>query len=342
MTRKKRVSTINDVAKIAGISIGTVSRYLNGFKVKEANRMSIEAAIADLSYSPNAFASAMKSEDTRMVGLLVPDYDEFHAQLLGNLAKTLRTVGLVTLTYCHESNDTDAKEALRFFRTHRVRAVITCGLSAMHDDILEMIKGDVQVITYDNVEDELGADRVIVNNREASCLGVCELLKQGHERVGIATGVMDHWTSQQRLLGWRDAFAMHGIKVPEDLIIGGEWSRAGGYAAMKSFWESANKPTAFFGANHQMTLGALTYCQRNNISVPNDLSILSFDDIEMFEFLTPSVAAISQPVMQIAETIKTMLADRLDNPTTASRRLEVLKCGLHFRQSIGPVPTREQ
>ncbi|WDR07458.1 LacI family DNA-binding transcriptional regulator [Devosia rhodophyticola] len=332
----KKPATITDVAIAAGMSIGTVSRYINGYEVKPANKERIERAIADLSFSPNALASGMKSADSRMVGLLVPDYDEFHAGLLGNLATTLAQEGLVTLTYCHESNSAVAKEAMRFFRTHRVRALIMSWPDADRNDITEMIAQGVQIVTYDNIIDFAGGDRVVVNNREASFKAVSELIRLGHTRIGAVTGDLRRWTAKERLAGWRDAFEAANIPAPEDLIFPCDWYRADGHRAMEHFWKMDTPPSAIFAANYQISLGILVFCQENDITLPDDLSLFSFDDVEAFHFSTPRVAAIGQPVHDIAQAIKARLLENNKAKRPATTPISVVDCAVHFRESIGP------
>ncbi|MEP3428644.1 MAG: LacI family DNA-binding transcriptional regulator [Roseibium sp.] len=333
---QKRSATIVNVADMADVSIGTVSRYLNGFQIKVGNKKRIEDAIKALSYSRNAFASAMKSEASSMVGLLVPDYDEFHAQLLGNLVTALRKEGIVTLTYCHESNDEGFRDAVNFFRTHRVSALIVSDIDERRDEIIAMMNDGVQIITYDNDPNDNSIDRVTVDNRAVSCTAVSHLLETGHSRVAIITGAMENWTAVERLAGYRDAFERNGINIPEDLIVHSNWRREGGQEAMQRLWNLPDRPTAVFGSNHQMSLGVIAYARANDIAIPEELSLISFDDIEMFQYLTPAITAISQPVDKIAGAVKQLLLRRLEGGTNDDALVEVLNCDFLKRESVAP------
>lgn len=337
----KRSATIVNVAQMADVSIGTVSRYLNGYQVKAGNQQRIEAAIETLSYSRNAFASAMKSEASNMVGLLVPDYDEFHALLLGSLVTALRRDGLVTITYCHESSSEGLRDAAEFFRTHRVGTLIMSGLEAEDKGVQAMLDDGVQFITYDNDPQDEAIDQVKVNNRDASCTGVSRLLELGHERIAILTGSMENWTAGERLDGYKDAYESCGKSVPEDLIFHGDWRREYGRHAMERLWQLEDRPTAVFGSNHQMSLGVLAFVREHGIRIPDDLSLISFDDIEMFQYLTPSITAISQPVTKIAEAVRRLLNNRRTAVIGDRGQVEVLVCNFIERESIAP-PRRKQ
>lgn len=341
----KRSATIVNVAEMAGVSIGTVSRHLNGFQIKTGNRQRIEQAIDALSYSRNAFASAMKSEASNMVGLLVPDYDEFHAQLLGSLVTALRKEGIVTLTYCHESNDEGFQDAVQFFRTHRVSALIMSYIEKRHDQITAMMDEGVQVITYDNDPRDDAIDRVTVDNRSVSCAAVTHLLEMGHRRIAIVTGALENWTAGERLSGYRDAFEKAGAAAPDDLIFPCNWRREGGQEAMAHLWSLADRPTAIFGSNHQMSLGIIAYARAHDIAIPEDVSLISFDDIEMFQYLTPPVSAIAQPVGKIADAVRRLLLRRLKEKTATSGHVEVLTCDFIQRKSVAaprPLETTKQ
>lgn len=333
-TGPKRSATIVNVAEKANVSIGTVSRYLNGYQIKEANRKRIEEAIAALSYSRNAFASAMKSEASNMVGLLVPNYDEFHAKLLGELATALRREGLVTLTFCHENHPEGMRDAVDFFRTHRVSALIMTEVEAGHDAIMSMVDDGVQVITFDNSPTDDSIDGVVVDNRQASKDAVNYLMDLGHSDISIVTGSLEHWTAQQRYEGYLDAFKSRGMEPRKDLVFEGNWRRPSGAAALEYFWSLDRRPTALFGANHRMSLGALNYARLNNISIPDDISLISFDDIEMYQYLTPSITAIAQPVLKIADAIRRLLLRRIEADEGEEALVEVLECDFIKRNSV--------
>lgn len=340
---QKKSPTIVTVAEHAQVSIGTVSRFLNGYKIKESNKLRVEAAIKELSYSRNAFASAMKSQASNMVGLLVPDYDEFHAHLTGTLVPRLRKEGLVTLTYFREYDETGAHsvssldEAIDFFRTHRIAALVLSAESARYDAILAMQERGVHVVSYDHDPKSDEIDSVVVNNRAASREATAHLLDHGHRRIGMIGGLRESWTAQERLAGYCEALEEAGIAVDENLIHHGNWLADSGYAGLAQFWNMPDRPTAVFGANHQMTQGMIAYIRDNGIMVPQDLSLVSFDDINMFRFLTPAVTAIAQPVEDIAATIAQMLQRRLSGKVSDGALSEVLPCDFRARDSVARV-----
>ena len=129
---RRRQPTIVDVAKMADVAIGTVSRYLNGFSVRRANRDQIEEAIDKLGYKRNAVAAAMKTDLTHVIGFMVPTFDEFHGATLEYLSRTIRRTGRALLTYCHGADPRVMEEALYFFATQRIDALIMTGEEGLY------------------------------------------------------------------------------------------------------------------------------------------------------------------------------------------------------------------
>ena len=137
---KPRTATVVDVARSAGVAIGTVSRYLNGHTVRRANRDQIEQAIAALGYRRNAVASAMKTNVTHMVGFMVPTLSEFHAGLLEQLSRRMRRTGRAVVSYCHEDDPRAITEGLEFFASHRVDALVMDGGSVVQDTLMRLVE----------------------------------------------------------------------------------------------------------------------------------------------------------------------------------------------------------
>ncbi len=329
---KKRQATITDVAATAGVSIGTVSRYLNGYQVRRDNREEIEKAIESHGYARSAVASAMKTDTLHMVGLMVPNCDEFHAGLLASLVTLLRIEGLATLTYCHGNNQASVEDAFNVFRTHRVDALIMTGFDQASNRISEVVGGGTPVVLYDNELRGLNVDCVKVENFESSRRAVRHLAELGHERVAVITGNLSHWTAQQRLRGYQAALEEAGLQADPGLVFQGYWTKHDGYAAMGRAWEADKRPTAVFSCSARMTFGALTFLKDQGARVPNDISLVSFDDVEMFELFDPTITAVAQPVHRIAESIKDLVVSRLNQEEFHSRLVN-LPCEIILRNS---------
>lgn len=308
---RRRHATIVEVAERAGVAIGTVSRYLNGHPVRRGNRQQIEQAIGELGYRRNAIAAAMKADLTNTVGFMVPSLSEFHAPVLEQLSRSMRSLGRALLTYCHDANPASVADALDFFVAHRVDCLVMDGRNDVDERILDLIGNDTPVIFYDNGWPGLPVDRVLVENRAASFRAVTHLLDIGHSRIAVLTGNTTDWTGRERFEGYRQAMLGRGIEINPDYVLDTHWSETDAYSGMLRLLSLPEPPTALYCCNYNMAVGALRLLREHGLRVPDDLSLVSFDDVPLFQLHDTGITAVAQPVAKIAETIGSIMASRL-------------------------------
>ena len=186
--KSARPATVVDVAEAAGVAIGTVSRYINGHAVRTANRDRIERAVGALGYRRNAVASAMRTDVTHIVGLMVPALSEFHASLLEQLSRHIRRTGRAVVSYSHDLDPRSIVEGLDFFASHRVDALVIDGGSVPRERLLAFAESVPNLVFYDNDVEGVPADRVFVKNRQTSDRAVSHLIELGHERIAMIAG----------------------------------------------------------------------------------------------------------------------------------------------------------
>jgi LacI family transcriptional regulator len=329
---RKRSATIVDVANSANVAIGTVSRHLNGLPVRRGNRNQIEQAIADLGYRRNAVAAAMKTDKTHMIGLLVPGFDEFHAQVLQRLAQSIRRTERALVTYCHSNDPKIFREALDFFAGQRVDALIIDGTYIAGNELHDVGR-TVPVVFYNDVIAGVSADRVVVENLKASCRAVNHLIDLGHEKIAILCGNQRDSSARQRLQGFEKAMHDRGLKIDPDYIGTGDWGADSAYAKMKTLMSLPTPPTALFASNYQIAVGALTWLKEQGLKVPDDLSLVSFDDVAAFRLHEAGITAIAQPIARIAESITDLLLLRLNSPHDGVTHTATLDCDIILRGS---------
>lgn len=331
---KRRQATIVEVADRAGVAIGTVSRYLNGHPVRRGNRDQIEQAISELGYRRNAIAAAMKADLTNTVGFMVPSLSEFHAAVLEHLAKAMHRAGKALLTYCHEAEPKAIASALDFFVAHRVDCLIMDGRNDLDEPILDLIANGTPVIFYDNGWPGLPVDRVVVENRAASLRAVTHLLDIGHTRIGVLTGNVADWTGGERLEGYRQALLSRGIEPNPDYMVDTHWNEAEAYSGLLRLLSLDEPPTALFCCNYNMGVGALRLLREHGLKVPDDMSLVSFDDIPLFQLHEAGITAVAQPVAKIAESVTSIMTSRLTERGFAHEPHTItLNCDLILRGS---------
>lgn len=330
---RKRPSTIVDVAEMAGVAIGTVSRHLNGLPVRAGNRDQIERAITALGYRRNSTAVAMKTNTSRIVGFLVPALGEFHAAMLEQLSRRMRLSGRAVLSFCHGMQSGSIREGLEFFAAHRVDALVMDGEESVRQEVLRYIDDGLVVVLYDNDIPGLPVDRVFVDNRKASARAVSHLLDLGHERIATIHGSQRDSAGRERLQGYHDAFAAHGLTPDPALVMDGQWGEIRGYERMRDLLALARPPTAVFSANYNMTLGSLAYLHEAGIDIPRDLSLISFDDVPALRLHRPAITAVAQPIAAVAEAIANIVDARLADPSAMGRHDVRIDCGITLRDS---------
>ncbi len=331
--RRTRSPTVVDVATEAGVAVGTVSRFLNGQSTRDANRIQIERAIDTLGYTRNAIAASMKTDISHVVGLLVPNMGEFHAELLDQLSRKFRNTGRALMTYSHTLDGRSVMEGIESFLSHRVDAIIMAGFPSLDEPLKRLVGRGLKIVLYDHDIPGLPADRVFVNNREASRHAVEHLIDLGHTRIATIVGRSEESAARERLAGYHEALAAHEIESDPHLVFYGDWRESGGYSAMASFFAQASAPTAVFSANYYMTIGALTWIHENGLRIPDDISLVSFDDFPAFRVHVPSITAIGQPAEALADNIVAALTSRLEKTGPIAHRTVTVKCGLTLRGS---------
>jgi LacI family transcriptional regulator len=180
---RKRAATILDVAEAAGVAVGTVSRYLNGLPVRNANRHPIEDAIRELGYRRSSIAVSLKTQTTGIVGLMIPGYSEFHASLHVALTRRLQQSGRALICYSHDRDPTSIARGLEFFAEHRVDAVIIDGDEGARPVLQRSIEDGLIVVLYDHDLPGIPADRVFMENLKSSKRLVDHLAELGHRRI---------------------------------------------------------------------------------------------------------------------------------------------------------------
>ena len=330
---RNRSATIVDVAALANVAIGTVSRHLNGFPIRRSNRDQIERAIAELGYRRNAVAAAMKTDKTHMIGLLVPAFDDFHARILEQLTISIRRTKRALLTYCHSNDPETFGEALDFFATQRVDALIIDGPRFTNRQIEDLTKMGIPIVLYNDVTSGLTADRVVVDNFKASFLAVRHLIDIGHQKIAILQGRETDSTARLRLEGYEAAMREQGLMIDPSYKLPGDWGPDQAYASTKALLALPEPPTAIIASNYQIAVGVLTWLKERNLKVPDDLSLISFDDVTLFRLHDAGITALAQPLTRIAESITDLLVLRLTTPHDGVARTITLDCDLILRGS---------
>lgn len=330
-------TTIKDIARRTGLGLATISKYLNGGNVREKNRVAIEAAIKELNYSANAFARGLKTNRSQTIGILIPELNNiFITTIITVMEEILRTHGYAVLVSDCGGNPAHEQEAVRFLLQKGVDGLINMPLCQDGTHLAPAIERNVPVILIDRMttayRDEVSA--VMVDNVEAAQNATNHLIENGHEHIGIIIGPEDIFTSQQRLLGYRQALISHNIMPQQQYECFSDYTLQGGYSATRHLLQSCPGMTALFTTNYEMTLGSIIALNEERVELPAGLSLIGFDNLQLAQVVRPHLTIITQPLREIGqEAARLILAQLLPGERPAASTV-VLHTHLQAGESV--------
>ncbi len=314
------MATIYDIAKHVGVSAGTVSRALSRpEKVLPATRARIEQAAATLGYVPNTVARTLKTQRSGKILVTVPDIaNPFFAQILQGAEEAAQAVGYAVLLGDTQHQPDREERYAQMLRRNEADGLIVLGhrLPPTAREIVQALGVAAPVVNGCEFDPALGIPSVHIDNAAAARAVMEHLYALGHERIAVVGGPPDNPLHQQRLEGVRSAGKARG-RLRSLSVVPGDFSLESGHAAAKALLALPLAPTAVFCFSDQMALGALAACRDLGIGVPDQLSIVGFDDLASSSFLTPPLTTIRQPMREIgARAVNLLLAiiERVDVP----------------------------
>ncbi len=337
------MKSISDVARLAGLSVASVSRVLNGSKpVTPETRDRVMRAATELHYSIDRRARALRRQKSGTIGLIVADAENpFFAQII-------RSIEGVTydskhdLFLCNSDEDPEREQFhLQAMRAQRIDGIILLPVCATGASLAPFLQSETPIVCLDRRLPDVDLDLAIVDNVLGSALAVDHLVAQGHRRIAIITA-HDETVSFERVAGFRAALARFDIAERR------EYERRGHDARLQTGLELTSAllglgepPTAIFVTNHLMLLGAMRAARMAGARVPQDLSLMGFDDTPWAELLEPPLTTIGQPTQALGTTAANLLLDRVDREYLGPSRQIVLPPSLIVRGSVGAAAARD-
>jgi DNA-binding LacI/PurR family transcriptional regulator len=305
MTRKSSSVTIRDVAQKAAVSPATVSRYLNDsapVSTEVAER--IQKVMSELQYVPSAAARQLATQKARAIGLLLTDmYNEFFPPLVGAIESIVQQEGYNLLVASRRAGDHVDNQIP--IGPHNADGMIVFAGSLHDGEILKLHQaGFPLVLLYRTSPEGSNIPSVTVWNKRATKELIDHLIEVHHRRrIVFVRGPADNEDSQRRELGYQESLEAHGIACNPNLVITGEYNRENAYQAMTKFLE--NDPPDFdavFTGNDDAAIGVMNALSEKGLRIPDDISVVGFDDLELSTFLTPPLTTINAPTECVGKT----------------------------------------
>ena len=323
------MTTIKDVARLAGVSPSTVSKYINGGSVRKENIASIRSAIARLDYRVNPIARSLKTRRSDSVGILLPSLAApFFSSVFMASDRVLRERGYHSMISCYYADHGLERDYLSYLMNAGADGLIYVPENLTAEEFQELTAHrDIPVVQVDRMIPGVDSDAVLSENKKSACLAVSRLTAKGHRRIALVGGPSSVQTAKERLAGYLQALELNGILYDGTLVFSGELSFAFGYQSFGELMDSAVPPTAIFSTNHDITMGVITAARERGLRIPEEVDVFGFDCVDVCAVMSPPLPVVYQPEEEMGRLAAAYLMERLDGYSGEPRRTR-LPCKL--------------
>jgi LacI family transcriptional regulator len=296
-----RPKTMKDVAELAGVGLGTVSRVLSGNgQVSAATRERVLEAARRLDYRPSALGRGLKTQRTNNIGLIVADIsNNFYGEFAEGVLSAAKALGRHVIVCASGEDAQTEREYAEVLLQQRVDGIIVFPTGANIDLWEGARRLGVNVVFVDRIVEAVHVPTIIVDNVTGSHAATEYLLALGHRRIGFLGGPQALTSGRQREEGFRAAHRDAGVPVVEELVVRTRFTRDTAHASALRLLQTTPAPTALFASNNVLGEAALGAVRDSGLRVPGDISVLMFDDVPWASLITPSVTVVSQPARQM-------------------------------------------
>ncbi len=327
--------TIQDVARKAKVSIATVSRVVNNspHKVNQATRERVLEAIRELDYRPNALAKGLLMKKTMTIGIIIPDISNpYYAEIVRGIQDVADQSGYAVML---QNTDRKQERIINYIYLLREKLadgiIFSGGIIHGYETLSALKELRERVVVIGRHEVDFPAVRV--DNIGGATQATQHLIDLGHERIGFIGGPERSTTALDRLTGCKNALAQNSYPIDPSLIKQGNLTPKSGYLAARELLDQKDTPTAIFAANDQMAFGAIKAAKELGMSVPDDLSVVGFDNIPLSSYFKPPLTTVEIPMYEVGVTGMKMLIDVISKKSF--EKVKFFKTSLLIRDSTG-------
>lgn len=326
-----RRPTQADIARLANVSQAMVSYVLNGkaaISVPDETRQRILAAADRLGYVPDKAARSLRTRKSYTIAGIIPDItNPFYPAFERGIQDVAEHHGYDLITYNTDGVAERESKCLRSAVQGGVDGVIIMPYRLSAGDLLPLLRINVAVVVLGRFPTQVGGfplDSVYVDSVAAARAATTYLIERGHTRIGMIAGAPDTPPARDRMLGYRQALAEHGVALDERLVCSGAVREVGGYHAMRELLTLAPRPTAVFAANDLLAMGAILAIREAGLSVPDNVAVVGFDDIPAARLVWPPLTTIAQFPANLGRRAAELLIERLNGVAPPTGRSEEL------------------
>jgi LacI family transcriptional regulator, repressor for deo operon, udp, cdd, tsx, nupC, and nupG len=325
--------TLESVARKAGVSVSTVSRALTRpDRVAKDTRESVLEAAQEMGYAPNQLARSLRQRGSRTIGLIISDIQvQFHGEVAKGVEDTAQAHGYTTILCNSDEDGAKEKTYLELLKGFRVGGLILEPTEAGVKNTEALVRSGVPVVEVDRISGAQGVTSVLSENLEGAAMAAQHLLGLGHTKIGVIAGDQKLTSGRERLQGFQNALAQHGLNVPPEWIKYSPYTKEEGERAALELLAEAAQPTAWFVVSSVLTVGVLQALRTQNIRIPQQISLIGFDDAHWASLTNPPLTVIAQSSYALGQRAAEIILEHLDAGKTR---------GVKTTSSIVRLPTR--
>lgn len=331
-------TTLKSIAKLVGCSDTTVSRVLSGkskqYRISAKTEAEVMRLARELNFVPNPLAASLRTRRTLTVGLVLPDIaNPFFAQIAPFVQRECRQVGYSVLLANSEENSELEIESVEMLHKRNIDGLIIAPVGERCDHLVSLHQNGLPMVLIDRYFTESDIPFVTSDNAQGALDAVNLLIENRHRRIACIQGLPHTAPSQERVAGYRQALTAAGLPVNEEWIVGDSYSEENGYYEMRLLLKETQPPTAILALSNLIALGALRAISEEHLHVPEDISIIAFDDQPYFNFLSPPLTTVAQQAQEIGRiamqqlyrqmTEENVSVENVKLPTTLIKRASV-------------------
>lgn len=336
---QNRQITIKIIAERAGVSVSTVSRVLSGkakkYRISEKTEKAVIRIAKDLNYSPNQLARALRLSRTNTIGLIIPDISNpFFASIARYIELESRKSGFSVMICDTEENSEIEKDSIKILGMRKVDGMIICPVGKESKHISDIAKLNIPVITVDRYFPELNLAYVVSDNYNGAIDAVNYFIENGHQRIAFIQGLRDSSVNKDRLRGYRDALKSHNIPFTDSFVVGDHFGEQSGYIGAKFLLNRPDRPTAIFAGSNLISFGAMRAMAEENLNIPDDISMIAFDDQPFSGYLSTPMTTIGQKKEEIGKISVKLLLNEMNLENKSDQKGIIMPTELIIRKSV--------
>ncbi|PAR48406.1 substrate-binding domain-containing protein [Vibrio metoecus] len=330
------MATMKDIARLAGVSTSTVSHVINKSRfVSDEIAERVNNAAQQLNYAPSALARSLKMNRTKTIGMLVTtSTNPFFGEVVKGVERSCYHQGYNLILCNTEGDNQRMKASINTLLQKRVDGLLLM-CSTLEGERLDVFDRypDIPIVVMDWGPILFASDKIQDNSLQGGYMAAKHLIECGHKEIGCITGPLIRHQAQMRYEGYKRALAEAGIAINPDWIVESDFECEGGYQAFEKLYQRGKLPSALFVSNDMMAMGVIQAASQRGLRIPDDLSLIGYDDVHIAKFMTPALTTIHQPKYRLGKAAVDTLLYRLENPDTTAQVVQ-LEPTLVVRSSV--------